>query len=148
MANELMVNVLLSVLIVLNQLRLLIEREIMRVLFPPYYMHICIHNNINYNRRKRKRRAQNTACSRPVFFNFRLLLQISRNNKLMWCQLPVLIHISQTMPILWPYFGLNLSLMTDPILQMIQSFTYILNIIFLSSLFTTLWIWFGLVLDL
>lgn len=33
MANELMVNLLLSVLIVLNDLRLLIEREIMRILF-------------------------------------------------------------------------------------------------------------------
>lgn len=69
MANELMVNLLLSVLIVLNDLRLLIEREIMRILFPPFYMHICIENNINYKSRKRKRRAQNTACARPVFFS-------------------------------------------------------------------------------
>lgn len=53
----------------------------------PSYMHICIHSNINYKRRKRKRRTQDTAYAKPVFFffNFRLLQHSKFPGIIRWC---------------------------------------------------------------
>lgn len=69
-------------------------------------MHICIHNNINYNRRKRKRRAQNTACSRPVFFSI-LDFYSKFPGIISWCGVSSLFLF--TFPKQCRFFGLTLA---------------------------------------